>query len=257
MPRLLFLLLFPLFLLAPLGQAAAQALVAAASDLQFALEELAADFQAESGEGLRVVVGSSGNLARQIESGAPFELFLSADERYVQRLAEGGETRDGGRLYALGRLVLFLPPNSPLQLDESLNDLGEAAADGRLQRFAIANPEHAPYGRAAREALQSAGVWDAVEPRLVLGENVSQAAQFAAGSAQGGLVAYSLVLSPNLEGRGDYVLVPENLHAPLRQRMALTRRAGPVAEAFYDYLQSPAAREVLERYGFALPEETE
>jgi len=132
-----------------------------------------------------------------------------------------------------------------------------AALDaGQIRRFAIANPEHAPYGRAAEQALRAAGLWDRIRPHLVLGENVSQAAQFAiAGGSQGGIVAYSLVLAPALAGRGAFHLLPDTLHAPLRQRMVLTRRAGPVAERFHAYLQEPAAREIMRRYGFVLPGE--
>ncbi|WP_366553810.1 molybdate ABC transporter substrate-binding protein [Aquibaculum sediminis] len=263
MHRLLSALLLFALVLVPWRAATAQALVAAASDLQFALSELADAFERDSGEPLRLVFGSSGNLTRQIANGAPFELFLSADEAYVERLVEGGHTRDSGALYAQGRLVLLLPAGSPLREDSAvddlrLEDLGEAAAAGRLTRLAIANPEHAPYGQAAREALEASGVWEAVQPTLILGENVSQAAQFAlSGAAQGGLVAYSLVLAPTMEGRGDYALVDEALHAPLRQRMVLTRKSGPVAEAFYDYLQTEEARDLLDRYGFTLPDGAE
>lgn len=253
--RLLPALLVGLLCLLPLRPASAQPLVAAASDLQFALRELAEAFTEESGRELRLVFGSSGNLTRQIEKGAPFELFLSADESYVERLVEAGLTRDEGTLYAHGHLALLLPPDSPLELDPSLADLKEAAAAGSITRFAIANPEHAPYGRAARQALEAAGAWDAVQPALVLGENVSQAAQFAiSGSVQGGLVALSLVMAPTFEGRGSHVAIPEESHSPLRQRMVLTRRASEDATAFYDYLGSPEARDIFARYGFTLPE---
>ncbi|WP_142849888.1 molybdate ABC transporter substrate-binding protein [Telmatospirillum sp. J64-1] len=229
--------------------------VAAASDLQFALTELSEAFQRETGQAVRLSFGSSGNFQRQIAQGAPFEMFLSADESYVLELARQGLTRDEGVLYAIGRLVLLLPPNSPLAADGSLEDLAAALEDGRLKRFAIANPDHAPYGKAAREALQAKGLWERMEPLLVLGENVSQAGQYAlSGSTQGGMAAYSLALGPQLAGRSQYALIPEELHEPLRQRMVLTNKAGPVAEAFYAYVQSPTGREVLDRYGFTLPE---
>lgn len=235
---------------------AAAPLVAAASDLQFALEEVARAFAAETGEAVRLSFGSSGNFARQIEQGSPAEVFLSADEGFVFRLADAGLTRDRGELYAIGRVVLLAPPGSPLRAEGGLDALREALDAGRIARFAIANPEHAPYGRAAEEALRATGLWERVRPRLVLGENVSQAAQFAlAGGSQGGIVAYSLVLAPAMQGRGTHVLLPDGLHQPLRQRMVLTRRAGPVAERFYAYVQGPASREVMRRYGFALPGE--
>lgn len=231
-------------------------LVAAASDLQFALAEIAAAFESETGEAVRLTLGSSGNFARQIRQGAPFELYLSADENFVLDLARDGFTRDEGALYAIGRIVLMVPRGSPLQPDGSLEDLAAALVDGRVARFAIANPEHAPYGRAAQEALRHRGLWEALAPRLVLGENVSQAAQFAtSGNAQGGIVAYSLALAPPVAARGDHALIPEDWHSPLRQRMALLAGAGPVAERFYAYLQAPAARAVLRDYGFVLPGE--
>lgn len=246
-------------LLAIAGRSALAAdppVVAAAADLQFALEEVARRFQAETGQAVRVSFGSSGNITRQIEQGSPVEMFLSADEGFVFRLAEAGLTRDRGELYAVGRIALFTPPGSPLRTEAGMDGIREALNAGRITRFAIANPEHAPYGRAAEQALRAAGLWDRIQPRLVLGENVSQAAQFAlAGGSQGGIVAYSLVLAPGMRDRGTHVLLPDSLHQPLRQRMVLTRRAAPAAERLYDYMQEPAAREVMQRYGFVLPGE--
>lgn len=231
-------------------------LIAGASDLQFALAEIATRFRAGTGQEVRLSLGSSGNIARQIEQGSPVELFLSADEAFVFRLAEGGQTRDRGTLYAIGRIALFTPPGSPLRIEGGMEAIRAALDAGQIRRFAIANPEHAPYGRAAEQALRASELWDRVRPHLVLGENVSQAAQFAiAGGSQGGIVAYSLVLAPALGGRGAYQLLPETLHAPLRQRMVLTRRAGPVAERFYAFMQEPAAREIMRRFGFVLPGE--
>lgn len=243
-----------------LGSATARtpavATIAAASDLKFALDEIAVAFQKQTGQSLRLSYGSSGNFMRQIAQDAPFELFLSADESFVFQLAERNLTVDRGVLYAIGRIVLFVPTGSPLQADVQLADLRRALTDGRLRRFAIANPEHAPYGRAAKQALTSAGLWDALQARLVLGENVSQAAQFAvSGSAQGGIFAYSLALAPPFAGAGRHVLIPESEHQPLRQRMVLTHKAGAVARAFFSYLQQPPARAVLRRYGFVLPGE--
>ena len=228
--------------------------VAAASDLKFALEDISARFHADSGRHVRLSFGSSGNFYRQIGQGAPFQLFLSADENFVFRLHQAGKAVDRGALYATGRIVLFAPHGSPLQVDVAAVGLKAAIADDRIRRFAIANPEHAPYGRAAMEALRGLGLWEALQNRLVLGENVSQAAQFAAGgSAQGGIFAYSLALSPGMSSVGRYVLLPEHLHQPLRQRMALITGAGETAHAFYAYLQQPAARQIFTRYGFVLP----
>jgi molybdate transport system substrate-binding protein len=229
-------------------------LVAAAADLEFALAEVAGNYRHATGLDVKLSFGSSGNFMQQIENGAPFAIFLSADEAYVARLAARGLTRGGGVLYATGRIALFVPRGSPLAADPTLRDLQRAIADGRLRKFAIANPEHAPYGRAAREALTHAGLWDAIAPRLVLGENAAQATRFAAGGdAQGGIVPLALALAPGVAKLGTSVVLPEALHAPLRQRMVLLARAGESAVAFFAYLQSPAARAVLARYGFAVP----
>lgn len=232
-------------------------IIAAAADLHFALEDIAAAFRVETGETIEISFGSSGNFARQIRQGAPFQIYLSADEDYVLDLARDGFTRDDGALYAVGRIVLIAPHGSPLKADGRLDDLRAALADGRVSRFAIANPEHAPYGKRAEEALRHAGLWDAMQPKLVLGENVSQAAQFAtSANAQGGIIAYSLALAPRVSALGTYQLIPAEWHSPLRQRMALLQNAGAVAERFYGYLQQPAARALFRKYGFILPSET-
>jgi molybdate transport system substrate-binding protein len=229
--------------------------IAAASDLNFALTEISAAFSRDGGERVELVFGSSGTLARQVRDGAPFELFLSADEAFVAELASAGATRDSGTLYAVGRIVLFAPTGSPMIPSAGLEGVRRLLAAGRVTRFAIANPAHAPYGRAAEAALRKAGLWADLQPRLVLGDNVSQAARFATtGNAVGGIIAYSLALAPNVKSKGACFLIPDTEHPPLRQRMVLLKRAGPVAERFYRYLQTPASRAILERYGFALPQ---
>ena len=230
--------------------------VAAAADLQFLLPELANQFERDSGAQVRLSFGSSGNFTQQIENGAPFQLFLSADEAFVRRLARKGLTLDDGVPYAIGGIALFAPSGSLLDPSQGLAGLRDALARGSIRRFAIANPEHAPYGRAARAALRHAGVWDAVQSRLVMGENAAQAMQFAAsGASQGGIVAKALVLAPETARLGRHWTIPEAWHAaePLRQRMVLLRNAGPTARSFLDYLQRPAAREVFARHGFAAP----
>jgi molybdate transport system substrate-binding protein len=229
-------------------------LVAAASDLNFALSEIAGRFAREHGEHVELVFGSSGLLTRQIRDGAPFELFLSADEVLVEALGDAGLTRDRGTLYAIGRIVLFAPAGSPLVPDEGLDGLARLLARGGVTRFAIANPEHAPYGQAAEGALRKRSLWHDLQPHVVLGDNVSQAAQFAtAGNAVGGIIAYSLALAPDVRRLGTFALIPETDHEPLRQRMVRLRRAGPVADRFYHHLQEPSARAILEEYGFVLP----
>ncbi len=240
-----------------LAQAADAPPIAAAADLKFALAEVAVRFKQDTGKEVRLSFGSSGNYTQQIEQGAPFQMFLSADEAYIFRLADKGLAQDRGELYAIGRLVLFVPHGSALKPDERMQDLRAALADGRLKRFAVANPDHAPYGRAARAALGHAGLWEAIQPKLVLGENAAQAMQFAAaGSSQGGIVPLSLSKAPELARLGSFAPLPADWHAsePLRQRMALLKPAGATARAFYDYLRQPAAREVFNRYGFVLPE---
>jgi molybdate transport system substrate-binding protein len=231
-------------------------LVAAAADLQFALSKVAEAFKRDTGQEVKLAFGSSGNLTRQIRQNAPFQLFFSADENFVTHLAKAGFARDEGVLYAIGRIVLIVPKGSPLKAAGSLADLKAAVADGRLKKFAIANPEHAPYGRRAEEAMRHVGLWDAIKDKLVLGENVSQAAQFAtSGNVQGGIIAYSLALSEQVKGLGAFELIPAEWHQPLRQRMVLLRNAGPTAVRFYDYVQQPAARTLLREYGFVLPGE--
>jgi molybdate transport system substrate-binding protein len=230
--------------------------VAAASDLNFALAEIAAQYRRESGRELKLVFGSSGNFFQQIRHAAPFDLYMSADEDYVLRLADLGLTADKGALYAIGRIALVAPHGSRLKVDGRLEGLRAALREGHVTRFAIANPEHAPYGRRAAEALKRAGLWEAMRPKLVFGENVSQAAQYAtSGSTEGGIIAYSLALSPQVSKLGTFALVPDDWHRPLRQRMVLLKNANAGARQFYAYLQEAPARRVFKRYGFLLPGE--
>ena len=229
-------------------------IVAAASDLTFALEEVSERFEENHGLHVDLVFGASGNLARQILDGAPFDLFLSADEALVDKLAAAGLTRDQGTLYATGRLALYAPRGSPLAVDERLDGLRALIERGGVTRFAIANPDHAPYGRAAQALLRAKGLWEPLQPALVLGASVSQAARFATtGNAVGGIVAHSLVIAPSLRDSGAFALLPEADHPPLKQRMVLLQRASSAAARFYGYLQEPEARAILERYGFRLP----
>ena len=230
--------------------------VAAASDLKFALEEVAARFEKDTGNKLTLVFGSSGNFYSQLLQGAPFQMFMSADESFVFKLADAGKTDDRGRLYALGRIGVMVPNGSPLRATGDLADLAVALKDGRLQKFAIANPEHAPYGARAKEALQRAGLWEAIQPKLVLGENISQTAQFVtSGSTQGGIIALSLAKAPAVAKLGSFALIPESSHEPLRQRMVLLKDAPASLRAFYDYIGTLAAQEVMARYGFEMPRE--
>ena len=238
------------------GQVAARPapLIAAAASLQPALEEAAALISAETGIAPRFAFGASGNMARQIAQGAPFEMMIAADEVSIQKLAEAGHTRDTGHVFAVGRLALFAPRGSVLDPAGGLEALRPLLAAGRVQRFAIANPEIAPYGRAAEEALRRLNLWEALRPRLVFGENIAQATQFAMmEGATGGLIAYSLALSPALKARAESSLVPEVLHEPLRHRLALTKRASEAAVRVQTWLLSPQAAAVFARHGLQTP----
>lgn len=231
-------------------------LVAAASVLQFALSDIAAAFEAQTGQQVRLSFGSTGNISRQIREGAPYEVFLAADEAYILDLAADAVTPDAGDIYAHGRLVLIAPHGSVLSVDPEMNGLQDALEQGRITRFAIANPEHAPYGQRAREALMHRQLWEALQPLMVLGENVSQAAQFATtGNADGGIIAYSLARAPQVSSRSVYALIPESWHAPLDQRMVLLNGAGEVAAAFYEYMRGPQAKTILDSHGFMPPQE--
>lgn len=250
-----------LVLVAPGGQqSAARAAerppaIAAAANLNFALTEIVDQFTKSSGSRVEVVFGSSGTLTRQIMDGAPFELFLAADEEYPNRLTAAGLTRDAGVVYAFGRLVLFAPRGSPLSVDERLDGLAQLVKAGKMGRFAIANPDVAPYGKAAEAVLRKRGLWDAIRPQLVVGDTIAQAAQFATtGNASGGIIAYSMALAPGLSDRGTYALINEGDHAPLRQRMVLLKRAGATTEQFYAYLQSKPARSVFRKHGYGVPQ---
>ena len=229
--------------------------IAAASDLKFALTALCQTFTKTTGQAVDLQFGSSGNLARQITQGLPLDIFLSADEALVLSLFDGGFAPDKGALYATGRIALLVPKNSAFQLPKN-----EAEARLTLQnqlktirKFAIANPEHAPYGRAAKEALQNLGLWEQLQPKLVLGDNISQATQFVtSGAAQAGITALSLALAPEVATQsGGHWLLPANLHAPLKQRMVLLKSAQPAAKTLFDYLQTPAAKAVLAKFGFS------
>jgi molybdate transport system substrate-binding protein len=246
---------FALFLLLPLFSSTARAqtlLIAAASDLQFALPDLAAQYEKQTGVKLAVTYGSSGNFFAQIQNGAPFDLFLSADVSYPHKLVVA-QLADASSLqiYAVGHLVLWLPSDSPLDPSAGLKIL----LDPRIQKIAIANPDHAPYGRAAVAVLREAGLYDQLKPKLVLGENISQAAQFVqTGSAQAGFLAYSLTLSPAMKSR-KFWTIPRDKYPPVEQAAVLLTASlnKEAAISFLAFLKTPTARAILERYGFFLP----
>ena len=234
------------------GSPAPEALfVLAASDLQFALPDLAAAYEAETGRKLTISFGSSGNFAAQIENGAPADLFFAADRGFIERLDRQGLLREGSRrVYATGRLVIA-PAKSAAVEPKSLEDLGRP----ELKKIAIANPEHAPYGRAAKQALQAKGLWNQVESKLVLGENIAQTFQLVrSGNADAGLVALSVVLG--VPGAA-YTLVDASLHDPLTQEAAVleSSKQPEAARDFLAFVTGPSAQPVMKRYGFLLPGE--
>lgn len=236
------------------GIAADVPAIAVAANLNFVMPEIAAAFKQKTGREVKLAFGASGNFSRQIRAGAPFELFLSADETNVKVLADAGRTVDAGRVYAIGRLALFAPNGSAMRVDAALDGLAEAVRDGRARRVAIANPELAPYGVAAREALRRKGLWEALQGRIVLGENVNQTAQFAlAGGVEAAFVPYSIVAAPGFSDNGRAVVLPESLHDPIVQRMVLVKGAGNTARQLYEFVLGPDARVILERYGFGIP----
>lgn len=228
-------------------------LVAAAADLSYCIDELGAAFTKQVPQAqVKVSTGASGNFYGQIRHGAPFDVFLSADMDYPAQLG-----RDGAAVaatltpYAIGRIVLWT-----LDARFDVKQGMRVFDDARLTRVAIANPAVAPYGRAAKAALEAAGKWPALQPKLVIGENVAQAVQFVqTGNAQIGIVSLASVVSPRLKGQGSYHLVPEAGLAPITQGAIVTAHGKdkPLAKLFVQFLSSPAARDILQRHGFGLP----
>ena len=234
--------------------AAAQELtVAAASDLSFVFPEVAARFEKETGKKVRMNFGSSGQFFLQIENSAPFDLFFSADLLYVLRLdSEGLIESDSVYKYAVGKLVLYVPKDSPFDPAQGLGMLRSP----KVRRIAIANPEHAPYGRAAVEALKTEGLYEVVQSKLVLGENISQAAQFVkSGNADAGILALSLARSPAMSSAGRYAELPVSDYKPLVQTAGILKSSPnkPIAAAFLAFLRRPEIAALLAHYGFALP----
>ncbi|TVQ85359.1 MAG: molybdate ABC transporter substrate-binding protein [Chromatiaceae bacterium] len=225
--------------------------IAAAADLKFAMDEIVAAFRADHPDDqIEVIYGSSGKFHTQIRQGAPFDLYFSADIAFPRGLEERGLSAGPTRPYAIGRLVLWSNTRDASQM--TLADL----ADEDLGRIAIANPRHAPYGMRAEEALRAAGLWDDLQGRLVLGENIAQTAQFVqTGNAAIGIIALALALNPALVAAGGYYLIDDALHQPLEQGFIITKRAAenPLAAAFADYMQGPTAQGIMLRYGFIHP----
>ena len=247
-------LLFLALLGASLGaQSREPVIVAAASDLVYCMEELNAAFaRIRPTADVTTSVGSSGTFFAQIRNGAPFDVYLSADMNFPRRLiAEKAADANSLTPYAIGRIVVWTM-RADLDIKAGIRSLVSPA----VNRIAIANPEHAPYGRTAKAAMQNAGIWKDVESKVVMAENISQARQFVqTGNAEIGIIALSLAMAPAMKGVGQYVLVPEDVHPRLEQGAVLTKQGAknPAAKAYMDFLKSRQARLIFEKYGFVLP----
>jgi molybdate transport system substrate-binding protein len=232
---------------------ASELVIAAAADLSSALREIADGYEKKAGVKVKLSFGASGALTQQIQNGAPFDLFFSADMEYPRQLVGSGDA-DGASLYqyAVGRLVLWVPADSPLDVEhKGMNVL----LDPSVKKIAIANPQHAPYGRAAVAAMKHYDLYDRVTDRLVLGENVSQAAQFAeSGNAQAGFVALAHAIAPAMQGKGKYWEVPAESYPPLAQGVVVLSQSQHKKEAveFLEYIKTKETAEVLKKYGFTL-----
>jgi len=229
--------------------------VAAAADLSFALKELGKRFTAKTGTDVQVSFGSSGNLFAQIQNGAPFDLLFSADSKYPKKLADAGLVDAGSvRTYAVGHLVLWVPNSLALDPQKLKMDL---LTRPEVKRIAIANPQHAPYGKAAMAALEHYGLKDKIASKLVVGENISQAAQFVqSGNAQAGLIALSLALSPAMQDKGRYWELPSEAYPELLQAAGIVANSKhkAAAQAFLNYVTSPEGQGILQQYGFRTPQ---
>jgi len=254
-PRRLLLALLALALGAPASAAPRELFVAAASDLKFAMDELAADFQKRQPDVVvKLSYGSSGNFFAQLSERAPFELFFSADAEYPRRLEREGHALPGSFfVYAVGRVAVWVPRTASVDLTkQGIKSLLAPV----IKKVAIANPRHAPYGRAAEAALRHFGLYDAVSPKLVLGENVAQAAQFAqTGAADAAIIAYSLALAPSMQMDGRFWEVPQDAHPRMEQGGLILKwaRDPRAARLFREHVLGAEGRALLKRWGFFLP----
>lgn len=227
--------------------------VAAAADLQFAFQDVAARFHKDTGYNVKLIFGSSGNFFTQIQNGAPFDLFFSADIDYPRKLEAVGQAEPGTLYqYATGKIVLWARKESKLDLSSGLRVL----LDPRIHKIAIANPQHAPYGRAAVAALRKEKIYDQVADKFVLGENVSQTASFVvSGSAEIGIIALSLAVAPSLKEKGEYVEISTDGYPTIEQAAVMLKSSQQkeVARRFLAYLKTPPILELLKSYGFATP----
>lgn len=235
------------------GLCAAQEItVAAAADLQFAMQDIAARFHKETGNSVRLIYGSSGNFFQQLQNGAPFDMFFSANLDYPRKLqADALVEPDSYYQYAIGKIVIWVRNDSKLDVSSGLRSL----LDPSIQKIAIANPQHAPYGQAAVAAMKKENIYEKVSGKFVLGENISQTASFVvSGSAEAGIVALSLALSPNMKDKGRYAEIPTADYPPIEQACVILKssKQKDVAKAFLNFVKTPAVSELFRNYGFAV-----
>jgi molybdate transport system substrate-binding protein len=235
--------------------ASSEIVIAAAADLNAPLTDIAEAYQNKSGVKVKLSFGASGAITQQIQNGAPFDIFFSADMDYPKKLITAGEAdTDTLYEYAVGKLVLWAPADSPLDIEQKGMEI---LLDPAVKKIAVANPQHAPYGRAAIAALKHAGLYDRVVDRLVMGENVSQAAQFAeSGNAQVGFVALAHAAAPAMHGKGKYAVVPADYYPPLAQGVVVLSHSQHKKEAseFLTFMKTHEAGMILQKYGFTLPQ---
>ena len=230
--------------------AAQELTVAAAADLQFAMQDVTARFQKETGKIVKAIYGSSGNFFQQIQNGAPFDIFFSANLDFAKKLEAAGLAEPGSYYqYARGKIVLWVPKESKLDLTLGMKVL----LDPSVKKIAVANPQHAPYGQAAVAAMEKENIYERVKDKFVLGENISQTASFVvSGAADVGIVALSLALSPNMKDKGRYVEVPPSDYPPIEQACVIlgSSKSKDTARQFLSFIKTPAIGDVLRSYGF-------
>jgi len=238
----------------PQGAVAEEIAIAAASDLNFAIKDVIAEYEKATGNHVKLSLGSSGNFYAQIQNGAPFDLYFSADIGYPKKLEEAGLIVPGSLYrYAVGRIVLWTNHASRRDVSKGMDVLRDPA----VKKIAIANPKHAPYGRAAVAAMQHFKVYDEAKDRLVLGENISQAAQFIeSGACDVGVIALSLALAPTLKAAGTYWEIPSDAHPPLEQGAGILKssKQQETAKQFLEFMRDKQGQEIMTRYGFTLPQ---
>ena len=228
--------------------------MAIAANMTYAMAEIIDKFETETGNKVRVSYGSSGNFTRKLLQGAPYELFLTAHRKYMDKLLKETDIIQNSTVYALGRIGFFAPNDSGLAEIENLNAIIKALQFGQYQRMVIANPEHAPYGIAAQQALQQSGLWTIKRKRLLLAENASQAAQFSvSGGIDVGIIPYSLAIVPEIAQQGQFFMAPESWHEPIEQHLIIMRNASETTKQFYNYLLSDNSKATLQKYGYAVP----